>query len=278
MIKDIAAVSHFLEKSVRDFTDLAVIGTSGGVDSSVVASICVAALGTDHVHLVSMPYDQVDVTTFNARSAELATRLRAHHHIVPVGDSCRALEKEIQAQFPNQSLQLLTKANIRPRVRMNALYSICGELSLTSKKRVRVMGTGHLSEDLIGYDTKGGDALADIFILSDLVKSEVYQLAEHYGVPSSITEAPPSAGLYADQTDFGELGFTYDELEQATLALYHAIKRGLDVPQIHTKLPEFDGLEARHVDFVVSRYKTHFHKHRAPVTVDCRNPHWFGEI
>lgn len=278
MIKDVKSVASFLEKSVKDFTDLAVVGTSGGVDSSVVAAVCVAALGKENVYLVSMPYDHIDVKTFNARSADLAHQLQAKHLVVSVGDSCKALEKEIRAQFSGAALQVLTLANIRPRVRMNALYSISGELGLTLNRRVRVMGTGHLSEDLIGYDTKGGDALADIFILSDLVKSEVYQLARHYRIPQSIHDADPSAGLYEGQTDFGELGFTYDELEPATLALYHVIKRGIDVPDVNAALPEFKGLSPRHVDFVVSRYKTHYHKHRAPLTVDCRNPQWFGEI
>ncbi len=276
MIKDIKAVAAFLEQSVKDFTDLAVVGISGGVDSSVVAAACVAALGKDNVYVVSMPYDHVDVRTFNARSAELAKQLQARHCVVSVGDSCQSLEREMRALFRDGDLEILTLANIRPRVRMNVLYSICGELGLKTKKRARVMGTGHLSEDLIGYDTKGGDALADIFILSDLVKSEVYQLAKHYNVPKSIVEAEPSAGLYAGQTDFGELGFSYDELEPATMALYHIIKRGVDIPGINSGLSEFKGLESRHVEFVVSRYKAHFHKHRAPVTVDCRNPNWFS--
>lgn len=275
MITDIKAVAAVLEKSVKDFCDIAVVGVSGGVDSSVVASICVRALGTASVYLVSMPYDHVDTSSFNARSKELADQLGAHHFAVSIGESCQALEKEIQNIFPGQKLDILTYANIRPRVRMNVLYSVSGELGAKTKRRVRVMGTGHLSEDLIGYDTKGGDALADLFILSDLVKSEVYQLAAHYNVPRSIVEAEPSAGLYRGQTDFAELGFTYDELEPATLALYRALRRGLDLPDLLATLPEFNGLEKRHVDFVLARFKTHFHKHRAPATVDCRNARSF---
>lgn len=275
MIKDIKAVSLHLEESVRAFTDIAIVGTSGGVDSSVVASICVAALGKEHVHLVSMPFDQIDVKTFNARSAELAHRLGAFHHIVPVGDPCRSLEQSLESTFNSRELAVLTRANVRPRVRMTVLYSICGELGVRCQKRARVMGTGHLSEDLIGYDTKGGDALADIFILSDLVKSEVYQLARHYGVPLSIIEAEPSAGLYAGQTDFQELGFTYDELEPATLALFKLIQLGTAPRDIAASDAVFSGLNGRHVDFVVSRYKAHYHKHQAPATVAIRKSGWF---
>ena len=275
MITNVPAVAAHLEAAVRGFADIAVVGISGGVDSSVVASVCVKALGQESVHLVSMPYDHVDVSTFNARSAELAAKLGGHHHIISIGDSCSAIEREIESALGPAKLDILTYANVRPRVRMNVLYSFSGELGIRSKKRARVLGTGHLSEDLIGYDTKGGDALADLFILSDLVKSEVYQLAKHYGVPESIQDAEPSAGLYRGQTDFQELGFTYDELEPATLALYRAIKRGLDVPELNTSLDEFRGLEQKHVEFVVSRFKTHFHKHRAPLTVDIRRDQWF---
>jgi NAD+ synthase len=235
----------------------------------------VAALGKQNVHLVSMPFDEIDTKTFNARSAELAKRLDAVHHVVSVGEACLAVERGIEATFKTKELAVLTRANVRPRVRMNVLYSICGELGARTKKRARVMGTGHLSEDLIGYDTKGGDALADIFILSDLVKSEVYQLAEHYKVPRSIIDAEPSAGLYPGQTDFGELGFTYAELEPATLALFSLIQAGKKPDELSTKDTAFKGIEQRHVEFVVGRYKIHFHKHQAPVTVNMRSQDWF---
>lgn len=271
MIKDVPAIALRLEQAVKEFTDLAVVGTSGGVDSSVVASVCVAALGKSNVHLVSMPYDKVDVQTFNARSAELANRLSANHHIVSIGPATCALEDGLKKIFlEGGGLDVLTPANIRPRVRMTVLYGICGELGARLKKRVRVMGTGHMSEDLIGYDTKGGDALADIFILSDLTKSEVYQLAEHYGVPKSIIDASPSAGLYAGQTDLEELGFSYAELEPATLALFSLISAGMRPQEINPTLPAFRGLEKRLVEFVCSRYQAHFHKHQAPATVSLR--------
>lgn len=274
MIKDVVAVARKLEEEVQSFTDIAVIGVSGGVDSATVASICVAALGKDSVYLVSMPYDEIDTGTFNARSTALAEALGAQHYTVPVKSATDASEDALRAIL-GDPLQILTRANIRPRVRMNFLYSISGELGLTLKKRVRVIGTGHMSEDLIGYDTKGGDALADIFILSDLVKSEVYQLAEYYNVPNDILSATPSAGLYPGQTDQDELGYGYDELEAPTLALHAALKRGITVETVDASLPEFDGLSKELSQFVVDRYRTHFHKHEAPATITIRCPEWF---
>lgn len=275
MITDLETVATFLEQSVRDFTDLAVVGISGGIDSSVVAGVCVNALGKDKVYLVSMPHDEADLASFNARSTELADQLGAHHHIVSIGAATRALEVSMEEVFESESLDILTRANIRPRVRMNVLYSICGELGYVGGERARVMGTGHLSEDLIGYDTKGGDALCDIFILSDLVKSEVYQLAEHYRVPESIMDAVPSAGLYPDQTDEDELGYSYAALERPTLALYRLLKQGIPISAINARHPEFKSIDSDTVKFVVDRYKTHSHKHLAPVTVDVRRCEWF---
>ncbi|RMG41109.1 MAG: NAD(+) synthase [Candidatus Dadabacteria bacterium] len=277
MIKDVQAVAKFLEITVRDFTDVAVVGVSGGVDSSLVACICTAALGPKNVYLVSMPYDKIDTDTFNSRSAELAEVLKANHFVVPIKEACTPIEEELKKVFADKPLDKLTLANIRPRVRMNILYSISAELGYKLKKRVRVMGTGHLSEDIIGYDTKGGDALADIFILSDLVKSEVYQLAEYYPVPESILKAEPSAGLYPGQTDFNELGYTYDQLEAPSLALFKALKRGVPRSKLSPALPEFHGLNPEISSFVIERYKQHYHKHQAPVTVDLRKPAWFTD-
>ena len=275
MIVDVGAVASHLEQSVRDFTDVAVVGISGGVDSSVIAGVCVAALGKDNVHLVSMPYGEVDLTSFNARSAELAAGLGAPHHVVNIGASTETLEAALEGVFPGRELNVLTHANTRPRLRMSVLYGIAGEIGYQSGRRVRVMGTGHLSEDLIGYDTKGGDALCDIFILSDLVKSEVYQLARHYSVPASIIEAVPSAGLYPGQTDEEELGYSYDTLELPTLILYALLRDGISVDEITSQHPAFSAVDAETSAFVVTRYRAHSHKHEAPTTVSLRRAGWF---
>jgi NAD+ synthase len=277
MILELPAVTEHLETEVKAFTDIAVVGVSGGIDSSVVASICVRALGRENVHLVSMPYDEVDIASFNARSLELADKLGAPHHVVGVGAMTSVVESALEGVF-GDDLHRLTRANVRPRVRMNVLYSLCGELGFQTGRRARVMGTGHLSEDLIGYDTKGGDALCDIFILSDLVKSEVYQLAAHYDVPGSIVEAVPSAGLYQGQTDEQELGHTYAALEESTLVLHGLLRNSTPLDQITASLPAFAGIDPVLADFVVTRYKLNFHKHEAPATVDSRRPGWFDPV
>jgi NAD+ synthetase len=169
----------------------------------------------------------------------------------------------------------LTYANVRPRARMSILYGISGELGFKTGRRARVMGTGHMSEDLIGYDTKGGDALCDIFILADLVKSEVYQLAEHYRVPRSIIEAVPSAGLYPGQTDEEELGHSYAALEPATLVLGRLLRDGVPLAEIDPEHRAFEHTDPTHAKFVVERFRIHSHKHQAPAVVALRRPGWF---
>jgi NAD+ synthase len=294
MIKDVPAVALLIEKELKKFTEVAVVGISGGIDSAVVASVCVSALGADNVYLVSMPYDDIDRKTFNARSTELAVRLAAHHFEVPIGETADCLIEQLRPNFKSSKqgteFHRLTEGNTRSRMRMSVLYAVAGELSfrlndkpevpLGSKlitpgdfiaKRVRVIGTGNASEDLIGYDTKGGDALADLFVIGDIFKREVYQLGAYYGVPDSILTAKPSAGLYKDQTDEDELGYTYDELEPALMALHAVITRGVSDEKIVSTLPEFEEVELAPANFVIDRFKKHAHKHRAPQVVKVRD-------
>ncbi|GEM_PF-202229 len=301
MITKIDALAKHLEQQVRGFCDTAVVGISGGVDSAVVASICCAALGPKSTYLVSMPYGELDEKTFNLRSAELADQLGAHHLVIPIGKATDTIVGGFQNSFETLidhkvELHLLTTGNTRSRIRMTTLYALAGELTYRSQvekiphnqvsglrgqiftKRVRVMGTGNASEDLIGYDTKGGDALADLFVIGDLFKSEVYQLARFYGVPQSIIFAPPSAGLYEGQTDQAELGWSYEELEPAASALHFALRRGVKDEELNSKLEEFTQVDKRAAEFVIARFKANAHKHRAPVVIQVRHTELVKDI
>jgi NAD+ synthase len=102
----------------------------------------------------------------------------------------------------------LALANLKPRLRMTTLYHVANRLNYL------VAGTGNRSEISIGYYTKYGDGGVDLLPLGSLVKSEVRALARDLGVPTRIVDKPPSAGLWLGQTDEGEMGFTYAELEE----------------------------------------------------------------
>ena len=288
MLTQVEHVAALLEKEVKDFCEIAVLGISGGVDSAVVASICTSVLGPNNVYLVSMPYGDTDRATFNARSTELADKLGANHLVVPIGIASDELISSMTKSFSShtgksEDLDKMTTGSNRSRMRMAVLYALCAELgyreSRTDKpKRARVIGTGNASEDLIGYETKDGDALADLFVIGDLFKSEVYQLAKHYEVPSSILEAPPSAGLYEGQTDAEELGFTYVELEPALSALHRVISRGLSDEEINPLLPDFEKVDPKTASFVVTRFLANAHKHRAPKVATLRHTDFVKDI
>jgi NAD+ synthase len=151
-------------------------------------------------------------------------------------------------------------------MRMVALYTVAHELnSHLTNKRVRVIGTGNLSEDFIGYDTKGGDALCDIFPIGELYKSEVYQLAEYFveqgDIEPYMIDYTPSAGLWDGQTDEEELGFSYNDMEPAIRKMRSATG----------KLECTDPLTLSTVEkFVYDRHLANKHKHEAPPVIELR--------
>ena len=166
-----------------------VIGLSGGADSTLVACLCVDAIGAKNVIGVSMPYSETDNKTFNDRSRRLAKKLGIRHIVLPITRATDQINLSLQIAAIGvetdvrdiRALSTLNQGNTRSRVRMACLYGVahhCGG---------RVIGTGNLSEDFIGYDTKGGDALADYFPIGDLFKSEVYQLLDYYIAKGIIT-------------------------------------------------------------------------------------------
>jgi len=103
--------------------------------------------------------------------------------------------------------QKIAAANIKPRLRMTALYYLANRLDYM------VVGTCNRSEIAIGYSTKYGDSASDIVPLANLLKWEIRDLARHIGIPDRIIEKPPTAGLWEGQTDEGEMGVTYEELD-----------------------------------------------------------------
>ena len=182
----------------------AVFGLSGGIDSAVVAALAKRAF-PHHTLGVIMPCHS------DPRDAADGA-LVAHHFGVasatvdlgPVYDALLAQLGTCSADLPESRL---ATANLKPRLRMTALYAFANQLDY------RVLGTGNRAELAVGYFTKYGDGGADLLPLGSLVKGEVRDLARELDVPDGIVTKPPSAGLWADQTDEGEMGLTYEELD-----------------------------------------------------------------
>ena len=202
----ISYMSAFIKNKVESANrDGVVLGMSGGIDCSVVARLCQEA--GIKVLLVMLP-DGEDMT--RSKSMEDAMKLINEfgfdHKTINIKSICDEFEGKI-----DESLDELSKINIRPRIRMAILYS------LAQSRRSFVIGTGNFDERLLGYFTKWGDGASDLNPLAMLTKGEVRLLAKHLNVPDSIINKPPSAGLFDGQTDEAELGFTYNEIDSYIL-------------------------------------------------------------
>jgi len=262
MIPDCERLLQYIYNEISNITDFAVVGLSGGADSSLTAILCSQSLGKEAVFGISMPYNDVDVKTFNTLSAQLAEKIQINHLVRPVGAIADAINQQVHFDSTAE-LTDTNRGNARSRARMCVLYGIAHNLaSRFPKKRVRVIGTGNLSEDFIGYDTKGGDALADFFPIGELFKSEVYQLLEYFRDSGLIEEANinrvPSAGLETGQTDEKDLGYTYNEMERG----------------VRFCLRHYGNMAEQSLDpvteFVWKRHLTHKHKHEAPPAIKLR--------
>ena len=199
----------------------AVFGLSGGIDSAVVAALAKQAY-PHHTLGVVMPCHS------DPRDAEDGA-LVAHHFGVPSATVDLApvydlLLEQLAGSSTDLPESRLATANLKPRLRMTTLYAFANQLGY------RVLGTGNRSELAVGYFTKYGDGGVDLLPLGSLVKSEVRDLARSLGVPARIITKPPSAGLWADQTDEAEMGLTYEELDAYLLtgAASPAVKAKVD--------------------------------------------------
>jgi NAD+ synthase len=182
-----------------------VLGLSGGIDSAVVAALCVRAFAGHTLGVImpceSDPADAADARLvaerFALRSCTVDLTATLHTFSAGLAASCD--------QAPGDDRAAL--ANIKARLRMTTLYAFANHLGY------RVIGTGNASELAIGYFTKYGDGGVDLLPLGNLTKTTVRELARHLGVPQPVIDKPPSAGLWSGQTDEGEMGFSYEELD-----------------------------------------------------------------
>jgi NAD+ synthase len=191
-------IKDFFEKNGKDC--MAVVGISGGKDSSVVAALCVEALGKDRVIGVKMPCgEQKDIDYSNMLINHLGIRC----YTMNIGDAVG----EIRSQFPvGVKISDQTTTNLPARIRMATLYAISQSVN------GRVANTCNLSEDWVGYATRYGDAAGDFSPLSQLTVTEVKAIGRELGLPSELVDKTPADGL-CGKTDEDNLGFTYAELD-----------------------------------------------------------------
>lgn len=182
----------------------AVVGVSGGKDSSVVAALCVAALGKNRVIGVLMPNgEQSDIKY----SHMLCDHLGIKKYTVNVGPAINGVLDSIHENATDIEVTEQTTTNLPARIRMATLYAVSQSVN------GRVANTCNLSEDWVGYSTKFGDAAGDFSPLSRLTVSEVKAIGRELGLPAELVDKTPSDGL-CGKTDEMNLGFSYDVLDK----------------------------------------------------------------
>ena len=185
-----------------------VLGMSGGVDSSVLAVLCKRAFPMNSIGLI-MPCYSFDQDKEHAEA--VARQFEVPTKTVVLNAIYDALLYVLPDSKPDPSLARLAQANIKARLRMITLYYVANQMNYL------VAGSGNRSEITIGYFTKHGDGGADILPLGNLVKREVKEMARYLGIPPAIIDKAPSAGLWAGQTDEGDMGFSYEALDRYVL-------------------------------------------------------------
>lgn len=213
--RDMKKVTQDIAQWIRDFFEEngkgcnAVLGISGGKDSSVAAALCVEALGKDRVIGVLMPNgEQSDIDM----SRLLVEHLGIRYTVVNIADAFNGMIGGIEKAesgngYENAGISAQARVNLPPRLRMACVYAV------SQCNNGRVVNTCNLSEDWVGYSTRYGDAAGDFSPLSRLTVEEVKQVGRELGLPDVLVDKVPSDGL-CGKTDEDNLGFTYAVLDE----------------------------------------------------------------
>lgn len=193
-----------------------IVGVSGGIDSAVVLALTQKALGSQHTFGLLMPYKLSSPASLEDGKAVCGQ----------LGVSCETIEISpmVDAYFsqcPSDDRMLL--GNKCARERMSILFDF------SARKRALVVGTSNKSEILIGYSTLFGDSAAAFLPIGDLYKTQVFALARYLDIPLQIIDKKPSADLWENQTDEGEIGFTYKELDEILFQMIDRRKKDEEI-------------------------------------------------
>lgn len=202
-------IIRWIKDWFKDKTGPAVLGISGGKDSTVCAALLAEALGPDRVIGVMMPNGvQSDIDD----SHKVVDFLKIKSMTVNIGGAYNELRSEINKQYPGVPLPSLFTTNTPARLRMVTLYGVA------AMEKGFVCNTCNRSEDYVGYSTKYGDAAGDFTLLNCLTKTEVVELGDYMNLPSELVHKTPSDGM-CGKSDEDNMGFTYDELDDYLLTL-----------------------------------------------------------
>lgn len=210
--RSLAAISVIEQFLRRTFTQQqvsnALVAVSGGIDSAVVLTLCIRALGLSRVHACFLPLQDQDMS--DARLVAAWNKLPvAQQHTLVIDEFADAFAQVRPTATQNQ----LRLGNAMARARMIVLYDLAREL------QALVVGTENKSEKYLGYFTRFGDAASDVEPIQHLYKTQVRQIANQLQLPAQVIDKAPSAGLWPNQTDEQELGFSYEQADAVLAAL-----------------------------------------------------------
>jgi NAD+ synthase len=223
----------------------AVVGVSGGIDSALACMLSAEALGPENVLAVRMPYSTSSADSLE-HAALVIRQTGAQEKTIPITAAVDALLVDVPAE------ERIRRGSVMARMRMIVLYDQSADFGGL------VIGTGNKTEILLGYTTQFGDAACAINPLGDLYKTQLRQLARAMGAPPLILDKAPTADLWVGQTDEGELGFIYEEVDRL---LYLLVDRRRS-PEACVKA----GFDPRFVEQVVERVRrNHFKRVMPPI-------------
>lgn len=202
-----------------------VLGLSGGIDSAVVAALAQRAVGNNNVLVLFMPCNSNPIDLKDAKL--VAKKLKLKAKLVDLSSVYNNFLK-ILPDAP-----ALAQNNLKPRLRMATLYYFANKLNYL------VCGTGNKSELMVGYFTKYGDGGVDILPIASLLKREVRALAKELNIPEAIITKPPTAGLWQGQTDEGEMGITYNDLDDILDRMNNKKKQTVSPDKLHKVMKMF---------------------------------------
>lgn len=258
---DVQAVESTVRAFLRERIDAAgsdgiVVAMSGGLDSSVTATLAAQALGPDRVLGLGLPCHKTDASA-TMEASVVADHLGIEFQRVHLQPLLQGFEQQLAPTLAGEEPRGPTPTVDRSLENTVARLRMCCVYYAANRRNRLVAGTANRSELLLGYVTKYGDGAADLFPLGGLYKTEVRALAEHMGLPDPIVEKVPTTGRYPGQTDADDLGATYDLIDSL---LYRVIEEGDSVETA----AEAIGMDESTAQRLVSMCVETVHKRKLP--------------